>query len=57
MKKKVHTSQNCLVKFIQFLPYIYETLSKLSSHEAIILTKFHEDRAKIVKLLLIGNFG
>ena len=38
------------------MPYSDETLSKWSSNEAIILTKFHGDRTKIVKLLLIANF-
>ena len=54
--KKGHTSQNwLLVKVHQFLPYLYETWSKLPTHEALILSKFHKDRAKIVGLLLINS--
>ena len=56
--KKRHTSKNWLfVKVLQFSPNLYETWSRLTPHELIILTKFHEDWAKIVELLLIANFG
>ena len=34
----------------------YETWWKLSPHELIIFTKFHEDRTKIVDFLLMANF-
>ena len=36
----------------QFLSYPHETWWKWSSHEVIIFTKFHEDKAKIVDFLL-----
>ena len=39
------------------MPYPHETWSKSLTHEVINLTKFHEDRAKIVEFLLIANFG
>merc|ERR1712020_299721 len=56
--KKQDTSQNWpLVKNPQFLSYPHETWSKLLPHEVIILTKFHEDRTKIVDFLLMSNFG
>ena len=34
-----------LVKVLQFLPYLYETWTKLVPHELVILTKFHKDKA------------
>ena len=37
------------------MPYLYETWSKLPTHELLILSKSHEDRAKIVGLLLINS--
>tara|TARA_Y100001956_G_scaffold65575_1_gene66629 strand:- start:58 stop:282 length:225 start_codon:yes stop_codon:yes gene_type:complete len=46
-----------LVKVLQFLPYLYETWTKLVPHELVILTKFHKDKAKIDELLKIANFG
>ena len=46
-----------LVKVLQFLPYLHETWTKLVAHELVILTKFHEDKAKIDELLKIANFG
>ena len=46
-----------LVKVLQFLPYLYETWTKLVPHELVILTKFHKDKAKIDELLLTANFG
>ena len=45
-----------LVKVLQFLPYLYETWTKLVPHELVILTKFHKDKAKIDELLLTANF-
>ena len=39
------------------MSYPHETWSKFSTHEAIILTKFHEDRVKIVNSLVKVNFG
>ena len=57
VKKKLHTSKNwLLIKVPQFLPNLYDTWSKLSPHELIILTKFHKDWAKIMEFLLIVNF-
>ena len=54
----MHTSKNwLLVKVPQFLSNLHETWSKWVPYEVIILTKFHEIRAKIVELLLIANFG
>ena len=37
--------------------FFHETWSKLVPHELVILTKFHEDKAKIDELLKIANFG
>ena len=57
VKKNAHIQKWLLVEVLQFFLNLYETWSRLSPHELIILTKFHEDWAKIVKLLLIANFG
>ena len=43
------------MKAPHFLLYLHKTWSKLSPHEVIILTKFHEDRAKIEKSLVIHS--
>ena len=55
--KKRDTFKNWpLIKNLQFLSNPHETWWKLSSHEVIIFTKFHEDRTKIVDFLLMANF-
>ena len=41
-----------LLKNLQFLPNDFETRSKLSTHEYLFLTEFHNDMAKIVDLLI-----
>ena len=41
-----------LTKNPQFLPYVDETRSKLSTHEYLILTDFHNHWAKIVDFLI-----
>ena len=41
-----------LLKNPQFLPNDYETLSKLSTHEYLILTEFHNRWVKIVDILV-----
>ena len=45
-----------LIKNPQFLHDHHQTWAILRTHEVVILTKFHEDRAKIVDFLLIANF-
>ena len=45
-----------LLKNPQFLPNDYETRSKLSTHEYLILTKFYNHWVKIVDSLLLANF-
>ena len=57
-KKDTHLKLGyLLVKVLQFLPYLHETWTKLETHELVILTKFHKDKAKIDELLLTANFG
>ena len=41
-----------LLKNLQFLPNDYETRSKLSTHEFLILTEFHNHWVKIVDFLI-----
>ena len=41
-----------LIKNPQFLPNDYETWSKLSTREYLILTKFHNHWVKIVDFLI-----
>ena len=41
-----------LLKNPQFLPNDYETRSKFSSHEYLILTEFHNHWVKIVDFLI-----
>ena len=41
-----------LLKNPQFLPNDYETKSKLSDHEYLVLTEFHNHWVKIVDILL-----
>ena len=41
-----------LLKNPQFLPNDYETRSKLSTHEYLILTEFHNHWVKIVDFLI-----
>ena len=45
-----------LLKNPQFLPKDYETRSKLSVHENLILTKCHNDWVKIVDFLKKAYF-
>ena len=45
-----------LLKNPQFLPNYYETLSKWSTLEYLILTKFHNDWVKIVDFLIKAYF-
>ena len=45
-----------LVKNPQFLSNPHETLSKWSTHEVNIFTKFHEDQTRIVDFLPMVNF-
>ena len=39
----------------QFLAYVNETLSLVSALELVILTKFHDNKAKIVDALFMVN--
>ena len=39
------------------MPNPHETWSTLLHHEVLILIKFHDHKAKIVELLVIGTFG
>ena len=43
-------------KNLQFLPDHYETLTKKGTHEDLILTKFCNDRVKIVDFLVKAYF-
>ena len=45
-----------LLKNLQFLPDHYETLTKEGTHEDLILTKFRNDRVKIVDFLVKAYF-
>ena len=45
-----------LLKNPQFLPDHYETLSKLGTHEYLIVSKFRDDWVKIVDFLIKGHF-
>ena len=45
-----------LLKNPQFLPDHYETLKKGGAHEDLILTKFRNDRVKIVDFLIKAYF-
>ena len=45
-----------LLKNPQFLSIHYETLTKEGTHERLILTKFRNDRLKIVDLLVKAYF-
>ena len=45
-----------LLKNPQFLPYHYEILTKEGTHEDLILTKFRNDRIKIVDFLIKAYF-
>ena len=45
-----------LLKNPQFLPNHYETLTKESTHEEHILTKFRNDPVKIVDFLVKAYF-
>ena len=45
-----------LLKNLQFLPYHYEILTKEGTHEGLILTKFRNDRVKIVDFLVKAYF-
>ena len=45
-----------LLKNLQFLPNDYETRTKLSTHEYLILAEFHNDWVKIVDFILIAYF-
>ena len=45
-----------LLKYSQFLPYHYEIMSKEGTHEDHILTKFRNDRMKIVDFLIKAYF-
>ena len=45
-----------LIKNPHFLFYHHETWGKLSSHEVITFSKFHEDSTKNVDFVLIANF-
>ena len=55
--KKLHWPQKSLLgKNLQFSFYPNETWSKWLPPELDILTKFHEDRIKIVDFLLIVTF-
>ena len=53
--KKAHIHKLAIMKAPHFLLYLHKTWSKLSPHEVIIFTKFHEDRAKIEKSLVIHS--
>ena len=45
-----------LLKNPQFLPDHYEILTKEGTHEDLILTKFCNDRVKIVDFLVKAHF-
>ena len=45
-----------LLKNPQFLPDHYETLSKLGTHEYLIVSKFRNDWVKIVDFLIKAYF-
>ena len=45
-----------LLKNLQFWPDHYEILSKWGPHEYLLLSKFRNDRAKIVDFLIIAYF-
>ena len=45
-------STYAFIKNPQFVPNDYETLSKLSTHEYLILTEFHNQWLKIVDFLI-----
>ena len=45
-----------LLKNPQFRPDHYETLTKGGTHEHLILTKFRNDRVKIVDFLIKAYF-
>ena len=45
-----------LLKNAQFLPDHYETLSKLGTHEYLIVSKFRNDWVKIVDFLIKAYF-
>ena len=45
-----------LLKNAQFLPDHYETLSKLGTHEYLIVSKFRDDWVKIVDFLIKAYF-
>ena len=52
-KANVDSSKNMLLlKNPQFLPNHFETLTKGSTHEDLILTKFRNDWIKIVDFLI-----
>ena len=57
MQKKLHwPKKSLLVKNLQFLFYPHETWLKKLTLEVVSLTKFHENRTKIVDFLLIVTF-
>ena len=45
-----------LLKNPQFLPDLYEILTKEGTHESLILTKFRNDRIEIVDFLIKAYF-
>ena len=55
-KKMGHFQKLAINKNPQFLSYPHETWWKWLPHEVIILTKFYEDRTKIVDFLLMANY-
>ena len=58
MQKKIgHMLKWAFIKNPQFLPNLYETWSKYWPHQMIILTKFHNDWAKIGDFLLKAHFS
>ena len=48
---KENTFHNCLLVSFAIFAHLHETLSKLLPHKMLILTKFLEDGAKIVKVM------
>ena len=57
IKKQLYWPKNrLLTKNLQFYSNLADILAILSTHELIILTKFDEDRSKIMDFLLVVYF-
>ena len=54
--KTAHIQKLAISKSSTIFALLSGNLVKIIDHEVLILIKFHEDRAKIVDLLLIVNF-